>query len=97
MPADDYYCLELLAAEMTSVRHAREQCSFDLQSISNILNSAYRRYLNTGDLVFPGIYIWCNDVTASMVTIRSPFCGWYNVARCVELMGEDLPCYSNKI
>jgi len=36
------------------------------------------------------------DVTESMVTIRSPFCG-YNLALCVELMGEDLPCNSNKI
>jgi len=31
-----------------------------------------------------------------MVTIRSPFCG-YNLAKCVELIGERLPCYSNKI
>jgi len=30
-----------------------------------------------------------------MDTIRSPFCG-YNSAQCVELIGEDLPCYSNK-
>jgi len=30
------------------------------------------------------------------VTIRSQFCG-YNWAECVELMGEDLSCYSNKI
>jgi len=27
-----------------------------------------------------------------MVAIRSPFCG-YNLARHVELIGEDLPCY----
>ena len=37
------------------------------------------------------------EVTSqSIVTIRSPFCG-YNLAQCVDLMGEDLPCYSNKI
>ena len=27
--------------------------------------------------------------------IRSPFCG-HNLAKCVELIGEYLPCYSNK-
>ena len=31
-----------------------------------------------------------------MVTIRSPCCG-YNLARCVELKGEDLSSYSHKI
>ena len=41
------------------------------------------------------LYIGWNDVTESMVTIRSPFCG-YNLAYWVELIGEDLPCYSNK-
>jgi len=41
-------------------------------------------------------YIGWNDVIESMVTIRSPFCR-YNLARYVELIGEDLPCYSDKI
>ena len=36
------------------------------------------------------------DVTESKVTIRSPYCG-YNTTECVELNGEDLSCYSNKI
>ena len=35
-------------------------------------------------------------ITESMVTTRSPFCG-YNTIYCVELNGEDLSCYSNKI
>ena len=33
-------------------------------------------------------YMGRNHVTESMVTIRAPFCG-YNLACCVELMGED--------
>jgi len=36
------------------------------------------------------------DVTESMVTTRSPFCG-YNTIRCVELNDEDLMCYSKKL
>ena len=36
-----------------------------------------------------------SDVTESVTTIRSPFCG-YNTAKCVELIGEDLSCYSIK-
>ena len=32
-----------------------------------------------------------SDVTESMGTIRSPFCG-YNAIKCVELNGEDLSC-----
>ena len=31
-----------------------------------------------------------------MVTTRSPFCG-YKTIRCVQLNGEDLSCYPNKI
>jgi len=42
---------------------------------------------------FHAISIMWNDVTESMVTMRSPFCG-YNLAQCVELVGEDLPRYS---
>ena len=37
-----------------------------------------------------------DDVTESMVTIRSPFCG-YNTMPCVELNGEDQSCYSDQI
>jgi len=37
-----------------------------------------------------------NDVTESMVAIRSPFCG-YNTIKCVELNGKNLSCYSNKL
>ena len=33
--------------------------------------------------------IGCSGVTESMVTMRSPFCG-YDSAYCVELKGEDL-------
>jgi len=40
-------------------------------------------------------YGW-NDVTESTATIRSPFCG-YNMAQCVEIRGEELSCYLNKI
>jgi len=40
-------------------------------------------------------YIGRNDVTDSMVAIRSPFCT-YNTIYSVELNGEDLSCYSNK-
>ena len=40
-----------------------------------------------------GLYIGWRNVTESMVTIRSPFCG-YNTISCVELNGEDLSCYS---
>ena len=36
-----------------------------------------------------------SDVTESIATIRSPFCG-YNTIHCVELNGEDSACYSNK-
>jgi len=42
-------------------------------------------------------YTWGEmTLTESVVTIRGPFCG-YNLALCVELAGEDLPRYSNKI
>ena len=44
----------------------------------------------------PGLYMGWSDVTESMVTIRSPFCG-YNTIQCVELNGDDLSCYSSKI
>jgi len=37
-----------------------------------------------------------SGVTESMVTIRSPFCE-YNTTWCVQLNGEDLSRYSNKI
>jgi len=37
-----------------------------------------------------------SGVTESVVTIRSPFCG-YNTMQCVELNGEVLLCCSNKI
>jgi len=40
------------------------------------------------------LYTWRGDVTESMVTIQSPFCG-YDMAYCVELMDEDLSFYSN--
>jgi len=42
------------------------------------------------------LYIGRSDVTVSMATTQSPFCR-YNMAYCVELRGEDLPCYLNKI
>jgi len=38
------------------------------------------------------LYTGCSDITESMVTIRSPCCG-YNLALCVELKGEDLSSY----
>jgi len=41
-------------------------------------------------------YIGRSDVTQSMVTIRSPCCG-YNLALCVELKGEDIWSYSTKL
>jgi len=41
-------------------------------------------------------YIRWSDVTQSVVTTRSPFCG-YSTTSCVELNGEDLSCYWNKI
>ena len=41
------------------------------------------------------VYMRRNDVTESMVTIQSPFCG-YSTTKCVELNGEALSCYSNK-
>jgi len=31
-----------------------------------------------------------------VATIRSPFCG-YDTIQCVELDGEDLSCFPNKI
>ena len=43
-----------------------------------------------------GKYIGWSDVTESMVTIWSPFCG-YNTIYCVELNGADWSYYSNKI
>jgi len=43
-----------------------------------------------------GPYIGWSDVTVSMATIRSPFCG-HNMTQCVESRGEDLSCYLNKI
>ena len=42
------------------------------------------------------IHIGWSDVTESMVTTRSPFCD-YKMPWCVELNGEYLSCYSNKI
>ena len=41
------------------------------------------------------IYIGRSDVAESVVTIRSPFCG-YNTTLCVGLKGGDLSRYSNK-
>ena len=49
-----------------------------------------RNWCNVGLL----LYIGWSDVIESMVTIRSPFCGW-NTAKCMELKGEDLSCYSD--
>ena len=45
---------------------------------------------------YGALYTGRSDVTASMVTIQSPLCG-YNTAWCVELNGDDVSCYSNKI
>ena len=42
------------------------------------------------------LMIGWRDVTESVVTIRSPCCG-YSMAWCVELKGEDLWIYSHKI
>jgi len=42
------------------------------------------------------IYIEWSDVTESVVTVRSPFCG-YNTTKCVKVKGEGLSCYSNKV
>jgi len=47
-------------------------------------------------VMFCQLYTRRSDVTESVATIRAPFCG-YNLAKCVQLLGEDLPCYSNKI
>jgi len=41
------------------------------------------------------VYTGRSDVTESMVTIRSPFCG-HTTIQCVQLNGEDLSCCSNK-
>ena len=41
-------------------------------------------------------YIPWTDVTAIYGHDTIAVCG-YNLAYCVELMGDDLPCYSNKI
>ena len=51
---------------------------------------------NPYDTIRESVYTGRSDVTESMVTIRSPFCR-YNLAKYVELIGEYLPCYSNKI
>jgi len=48
------------------------------------------------DIDVERVYVGWNDVTELMVTIGSPFCG-YNLAKCVQLMGEYLPYYSIKI
>ena len=53
-------------------------------------------FLATCQCTFSLLYIGWNDVTESMVTKRLPFCG-YNLAYYVELIGEDLTFYSNKI
>ena len=65
-------------------------CHQSLFCYSLILNHVLSRKLKTC------LYIVWSDVTKSMVMIRSPFCG-YNTTLCVELKGEDLSCYSNKI
>ena len=44
----------------------------------------------------PTLYTGRSDVTESMITIRSSFCG-YNTTQCVEFSGKDLSCYSNEI
>jgi len=41
------------------------------------------------------VHIGWNDVTESIITIRSPFCG-YNTTQFVELNGENLSCHWNK-
>jgi len=46
-------------------------------------------------LTFCYVYIGWNDVTVSMVTVRSPFSG-YNTVKCAEWNGADLSCYSNE-
>jgi len=48
------------------------------------------------DISYRPIYIKRSDVTESVVATRSPFCG-YNTIQCVELNGENISCYSNKI
>ena len=40
----------------------------------------------------PTLYTGRSDVTESMITIRSSFCG-YNTIQCVEFSGKDLSCY----
>ena len=47
-------------------------------------------------LAWSNLYMGWSDVTESMVTIWSPFCG-YNSAYCMELKGEDSWSYSHKI
>ena len=53
----------------------------DQSTLIELLRSSYIRY-NIGV-----VYMGGSDVTESMVTIRSPFCG-YNSACCMELKGE---------
>ena len=47
-----------------------------------------------------GLYIGRCDVTESMITIRSSFCGYNTMSITHDIMGrvkgEDLSCYSNK-
>ena len=45
--------------------------------------------------VYDILYMGWSDVTESMATTRTPFCG-YNMAQCVKLMGEYLSCYLSK-
>ena len=42
-------------------------------------------------LLFLHLYIECSDVTESIATIQPLFC---DMTKCVELMGENLSCYS---
>jgi len=61
-------------------------------------NAKTQQFVMTGKRWSHGIYAFYHTVCIHRLKWRhiSPFCG-NNTTQCVELKGEDLSCYSNKI
>ena len=80
---------------MASAQNVMMFCVYDILSRQYVMLFEFC-HLHAMRNILTTIYIGWSDVTESVVTIRSPFCG-YNTTYCVELSGEDFSCYSNKI
>jgi len=86
------YLIQFYSNNTTNLRHLTQRI------ISSYTNKSGDRIVTIDSVTSlqPYVCIGSNDVIQCVVTIPVPVCGYY-VACCVELMGEDLPCYSKKI